>query len=55
MRPAVVRPDPRELKKYFKNVKGKGLRMSANGLTMGGKCQGCGMMNDKFLFSDIAL
>jgi len=41
-----IRPDPRNLKKYFKNVKGKVLRMSANGLTMGGKCQGCGMMND---------
>jgi len=50
MRPAVVRPDPRELKKYFKNVKGKGLRMS------GGECEMCGgSMNDKFLFSDIAL
>jgi hypothetical protein len=28
--------------------------MSANGLTMGGKCQNCGMMNDKSLFSDIS-
>ena len=45
MRPAVVRPDPRDLKKYFNNVKGKGLRMS------GGKCEMCGgSMNDKFLF-----
>ena len=51
MRPAVVRPDPRELKKYFKNVKGKGLRMS------GGECEACkgSGMNDKFLFADQAL
>jgi len=52
MRPAVVRPDLSKL-----NLKhGKGLRMSANGLTMGGNCKMCGgSMNDKFLFADQAL
>ena len=45
-----IRPDPRNLKKYFKNVKGKGLKMSGSGT-----CQGCGMQNDKFIFQDIAL
>jgi len=52
IRPAVVRYDLSKL-----NLKqGKGLRMSANGLTMGGNCKMCGgSMNDKFLFADQAL
>ena len=41
--PAVVRSDISHLKH------GKGLRMS------GGMCQGCGMINDKFIFTDQAL
>jgi len=50
MRPAVVRHDLSKLKH------GKGLRMSANGLTMGGNCEMCGgSMNDKFLFADASL
>ena len=53
MRPAVMprgKFDPSKLKH------GKGLRMSANGLTMGGNCEVCGRsMNDKFLFADQAL
>jgi len=52
IRPAVVRPDPRDMVKYFKNVKGKGLRVSGSGTCEA--CKGSGM-NDKFLFSDIAL
>jgi len=45
-RPAVVRPDFDKLK-MLKH--GKGMRMS------GGMCQGCGMMNDHFIFADQAL
>jgi len=53
MRPAVYRP-PGLDKLMTKH--GKGLRMSANGLTMGGNCKMCGgSMNDKFLFADQAL
>jgi len=49
-RPAVEpRPDMKELKKHM-TKHGKGMRMS------GGECEMCGgSMNDKFLFSDIAL
>jgi len=55
MKSAVVeKPSMAELRKMMAKH-GKGLRMSANGLTMGGKCQGCGMMNDKFLFADQSL
>ena len=53
MRPAVMprgKFDPSKLKH------GNGLRMSANGLTMGGNCKMCGgSMNDKFLFADASL
>ena len=35
-------------------LQGEGLTMS-KGLTMGGKCCGCGMMNDKFLFQNQSL
>jgi hypothetical protein len=53
MRPAVYRR-PGLDKLMAKH--GKGKRMSGDGLRMsGGMCQGCGMMNDKFLFADIAL
>ena len=35
---------------------GDGLRLQGKGMRMsGGKCCGCGMMNDKFLFGDQAL
>ena len=50
MRPAVVRHDLSKLQLKH----GKVLRMSANGLTMGGNCCG-GSMNDKFLFADASL
>jgi len=46
MRPAVMprrKFDPSQLKH------GNGLRMS------GGMCQGCGMMNDHFIFADASL
>ena len=39
--------DPSKLKH------GNGLRMSGNGTC--GMCKGSGMMNDRFIFSDIAL
>ena len=53
MKSAVYRPP--ELDKLMMKH-GKGLRMSANGLTMGGNCKMCGgSMNDKFLFADQAL
>jgi len=35
-------------------LQGEGLTMG-KGLTMGGKCCGCGMMNDKFLFQNQSL
>ena len=35
-------------------LQGEGLTMG-KGLTMGGKCCGCGMMNDKFLFQKQSL
>jgi len=55
IRTAVVRPDMDEMKKYT-TKHGKGLRMSGDGLRVsGGMCQGCGMMNDKFIFADQAL
>jgi hypothetical protein len=36
-------------------MSGLGLRVSGNGLSMGGMCCGCGMQNDKFLFDGSAL
>ena len=65
IRPAVVRPDlskfklpdrrldPRDMEKYFKRMKGKGLRVSGDGLRVSGSghCGMCGgTMNDNFFF-----
>jgi hypothetical protein len=34
-------------------LSGVGLRLQGNGMRVsGGRCCGCGMMNDKFLFGD---
>jgi hypothetical protein len=57
MRPAVVRPNMDEMKKYMEKH-GKGLKLSGEGLRMSGNgmcCKGCGMMNDQFIFADQAL
>jgi hypothetical protein len=55
MRPAVVRPNMDEMKKYMAKH-GKGLRLQGDGMRLsGGRCCGCGMMNDQFTFADQAL